>query len=73
MKTAAAATEKRNSLSGLSSRRVPKIVVLEYYQNPDGTVTVTGALQLDTDRQQVIGSHDLIDESAVVEGDSDEQ
>jgi seryl-tRNA synthetase len=54
--------------SGLALPRV-MVAILEYYQNPDGTVTVPTALQPYLDGQERIEGHQPIGESAVGAGD----
>ena len=53
--------------SGLALPRV-MVAILEYYQNPDGTVTVPKALRPYLDGQERIEGHEPIGESAVGAG-----
>ncbi|MFB6309661.1 MAG: serine--tRNA ligase [Salinirussus sp.] len=53
--------------SGLALPRV-MVAILEYYQNPDGTVTVPDALQPYLDGQQRIEGHASVGESTLGEG-----
>jgi seryl-tRNA synthetase len=54
--------------SGLALPRVV-VAVLEYYQNPDGTVTVPEPLRPYMDGQELIEGHDPVGESAVGAGE----
>jgi len=54
--------------SGLALPRV-MVAILEYYQNPDGTVTVPEALQPYMDGQARIEGHEPVGESALGAGD----
>jgi seryl-tRNA synthetase len=54
--------------SGLALPRV-MVAILEYYQNPDGTVTVPDPLQPYMDGQAVIEGHEPVGESAVGAGE----
>jgi seryl-tRNA synthetase len=54
--------------SGLALPRV-MVAVLEYYQNPDGTVTVPEPLRPYMDGQELIEGHDPVGESAVGAGE----
>jgi seryl-tRNA synthetase len=56
--------------SGLALPRV-MVAILEYYQNPDGTVTVPEALRPYMDGQERIEGHDPVGESAVGAGERD--
>jgi seryl-tRNA synthetase len=56
--------------SGLALPRV-MVAVLEYYQNPDGTVTVPEALRPYLDGQERIEGHEPVGEAAVGAGDKD--
>ena len=47
------------------------VAVLEYYQNPDGTVDVPEALQPYMGGTEVIEGHESVGESAVGEGEGD--
>ncbi len=48
------------------------VAILEYYQNPDGTVTVPEALRPYLDGQSVIEGHDPVGESAVGAGEPED-
>ena len=54
--------------SGLAIPRV-MVAILEYYQNPDGSVTIPEALRPYMDGQQRIEGHDPVGESAVGAGE----
>ncbi len=54
--------------SGLALPRVV-VAILEYYQNPDGTVTVPEPLRPYMDGQEVIEGHEPVGEAAVGAGD----
>jgi len=54
--------------SGLALPRVV-VAIMEYYQNPDGTVTVPEPLRPYMDGQEVIEGHEPVGESAVGAGD----
>jgi len=54
--------------SGLALPRVV-VALLEYYQNPDGTVTVPEPLRPYMDGQEVIEGHEPVGEAAVGAGD----
>ena len=56
--------------SGLAIPRV-MVAILEYYQNPDGTVTVPEALRPYMGGQRRIEGHDAVGESAVGDGVDD--
>jgi len=56
--------------SGLALPRV-MVAILEYYQNPDGTVTVPEALRPYMDGQERIEGHDPVGEAAVGAGERD--
>jgi seryl-tRNA synthetase len=56
--------------SGLALPRV-MVAILEYYQNPDGTVTVPEPLRPYMDGQELIEGHDPVGESAVGAGRRD--
>ncbi len=53
--------------SGVAIPRV-MVAILEYYQNPDGTVTVPEALRPYMGGQQRIAGHDAVGETAVGDG-----
>jgi seryl-tRNA synthetase len=54
--------------SGLAIPRV-MVAILEYYQNPDGSVTIPEALRPYMDGQQRIEGHDPVGESAIGAGE----
>jgi seryl-tRNA synthetase len=56
--------------SGLALPRV-MVAILEYYQNPDGTVTVPEALRPSLGGQERIEGHEPVGESAVGAGEKD--
>jgi seryl-tRNA synthetase len=64
--------EYLHTLNG-SGVALPRVVVaiLEYYQNPDGTVTVPEALRPYMGGQEVIEGHEPVGESAVGAGKKD--